>query len=63
MKKGFVEEINNKGTIDELTLIRLKVSSAIGACYVAADKLKLDSLVKPYDKNSEVFFHYKRNDN
>ncbi|KAK0097073.1 hypothetical protein PV326_003362 [Microctonus aethiopoides] len=63
MKKGFVEEINNKGTVNELTLIRLKVPSAIGACYVAADKLKLDGLVKPYDKNSEVFFHYKRNGN
>lgn len=60
MKDGFTNEIEKSKLIDELVLLRLKTSSAIGACYIAANKIKCHTLVKTHDKNSEEFFHYKR---
>ncbi|XP_057340084.1 N-acetyl-D-glucosamine kinase [Microplitis mediator] len=60
MEKGFTNEIKRRHLVDELTLLRLKAPSAIGACYVAGEKISCESLVKTHDKNSEAFFHYKR---
>lgn len=59
MKEGFLNEIHNSLVIDELTLLRLTATSALGACYLAAEKINCP-FVKPYDENVETFFHYKR---
>jgi len=59
MKDGFVNEIHNSHVVDELSLLHLTTSSALGACYLAAEKINC-SFVKPYDSNVEIFFHYKR---
>ncbi|XP_043269039.1 N-acetyl-D-glucosamine kinase [Venturia canescens] len=60
LKNGFVQEIQSNNLIDELTLMKLTVSSALGACYRAAEKVHCYSLEKNYDRNTESFFHYKR---
>jgi hypothetical protein len=60
LKSGFVDEIHNDGTIDELTLLRLTTSAALGACYIAADKLNFTTVNKTYKENTEEFYHYKR---
>ncbi|XP_071573202.1 N-acetyl-D-glucosamine kinase isoform X1 [Temnothorax nylanderi] len=59
LKDGFVNEIHDKHVVDELSLMRLTTSGALGACYVAAEKINCP-FVKPYDSNVEIFFHYKR---
>lgn len=59
MKKGFVDEIRDSHIVDELSLLRLTTTSALGACYLAAEKINC-LFVKPYDSNVETFFHYKR---
>lgn len=59
MKNGFVNEIHNRCVVDELSLLRLTTTSALGACYLAAEKINCQ-FVKPYDSNVEIFFHYKR---
>ncbi|XP_025262455.1 N-acetyl-D-glucosamine kinase isoform X1 [Camponotus floridanus] len=59
MKNGFVNEIHNRHIVNELSLLRLTTTSALGACYLAAEKINC-SFVKPYDSNVEIFFHYKR---
>lgn len=60
MKWGFIEEIHNANTVDELTLLRLTVSAALGACYIAAESIDCITLVKTYPTNTETFYHYKR---
>lgn len=59
MKNGFVEEIHSSNLIDEFSLFHLTKTSALGACYLAAEKINCD-FVKPYDTNVKSFFHYKR---
>lgn len=59
MENGFVNEIHNRNVVDELSLLRLTTTSALGACYLAAEKIDCP-FVKPYDSNVEIFFHYKR---
>lgn len=59
MEKGFVGEIRDRYVVDELSLLRLTTTSALGACYLAAEKINCP-FVKPYDSNVETFFHYKR---
>jgi len=59
MKNGFLDEIHNSHIVDELSLMHLTTSSALGACYLAAEKINCP-FVKPYDSNVEIFFHYKR---
>lgn len=59
MKDGFVDEIHESGTVDELSLLRLTASAALGACYLAAEKIDW-LFTKPYEKNVETFYHYKR---
>lgn len=59
MKNGFLDTIHDSRTLDELSLYRLTTSAAIGACYLAAEKINW-IFTKPYEKNMEKFFHYKR---
>ncbi|XP_076677862.1 N-acetylglucosamine kinase isoform X2 [Andrena cerasifolii] len=59
MMDDFAEEIHESKAVDELSLLQLNVSAAVGACYLAAEKI--DCIFdKPYDKNVEAFYHYKR---
>lgn len=60
LKTGFVNEIHNRNIVDELSLLHLTTTSALGACYLAAEKIDC-SFVKSYDSNVKIFFHYKRN--
>lgn len=62
MEKAFTKELNDSRVINEIMLLRLTISSAVGACYVAAEKIKCNSLIKTHEKNSRKFFHYKRNE-
>lgn len=57
MEKGFVDEIFNFNVIERLKLLRLTTTSALGACYLAAEKINYP-LVKSYDDNVEVFYSY-----
>lgn len=59
LEKGFIEEIHRSGLLDELSLMKLEVSPAVGACYLAAEKIHCE-FAKSYDENTKVFFHYKR---
>ncbi|XP_053976911.1 N-acetyl-D-glucosamine kinase isoform X2 [Hylaeus volcanicus] len=59
MKDAFLEEIHDSHAMDELTLLRLTASSAIGAGYLAAEKIDW-IFTKPYEKNVNVLYHYKR---
>ncbi|XP_076166153.1 N-acetylglucosamine kinase isoform X2 [Ptiloglossa arizonensis] len=59
MKDAFLEEIHKSNAVDEISLLRLKVSSAIGACYLAAEKIDW-IFKKRYEDNVEKFCHYKR---
>lgn len=59
MKNGFANEIHNRRVVDELSLLRLTTTSALGACYLAAEKINCP-FIKPYDSNVEIFFHYNR---
>ncbi|XP_015604181.1 N-acetyl-D-glucosamine kinase isoform X2 [Cephus cinctus] len=61
IKTGFTEAIHASNIIDELTLHHLTTSSAIGACYLAADHVKEIRLKKNYANNIDSFYHYKRN--
>ncbi|XP_001606449.1 N-acetyl-D-glucosamine kinase isoform X1 [Nasonia vitripennis] len=60
LKSGFIDEIHRSGVVDELTLLRLTTSAALGACYIAADKLNCKSMNKTFQTNTEKFYHYKR---
>ncbi|KAJ8687816.1 hypothetical protein QAD02_023610 [Eretmocerus hayati] len=60
LRDGFIDEIHRSCSVEELTLLRLTTSAALGACYIAAEKLGCDSLVKTFDSNVEQFHHYKR---
>lgn len=60
LKSGFIDEIHRSGVVDELTLLRLTTSAAVGACYIAADKLNCKSMNKTFQTNTEKFYHYKR---
>lgn len=59
MEKGFVDEIYTCNIIERLSLLRLTTTSALGACYLAAEKINCP-FVKPYDDNVEVFYFYYR---
>lgn len=56
---GFVEELNRKQIIDELTLIRLKTEMGTGAVYLASDLLGLP-LERDYTKNYTTLYNYKK---
>ncbi|XP_058792529.1 N-acetyl-D-glucosamine kinase-like [Phymastichus coffea] len=60
LKPGFITEIHDHCSVDELTLVRLTTSAALGSCYIAADKIDCMTMNKTYQNNVEEFFHYKR---
>lgn len=60
IKDAFLDKIHESKALDELSLIRLTTSSAIGACYLAAEKINW-LFTKPYENNFEIFHHYVRN--
>lgn len=56
LKSGFLSELaENCSKFDEITLLKLKVPMATGACYLGADAAKLD-YPKNYKDNTTVFF-------
>ncbi|KOC71037.1 N-acetyl-D-glucosamine kinase [Habropoda laboriosa] len=59
MKNAFLDEIHESKAVDELSMIRLTVSAALGACYLATEQINW-VFTKPYEKNMEVFYRYKR---
>ncbi|XP_076301348.1 N-acetylglucosamine kinase isoform X1 [Lasioglossum baleicum] len=59
IKNSFLDEIHDSDALDELSLYRLTVSGATGACYLAAEKINW-AFPKPYQNNAEIFYHYKR---
>lgn len=59
MKDVFIDEIHESRTLDELTMIRLTATAALGACYLAAEEIDW-LFTKPYEDNIEVFHQYKR---
>ncbi|KAL2725081.1 N-acetyl-D-glucosamine kinase isoform X2 [Vespula squamosa] len=59
MKEGFMDEIHSGLVVDELSLLNLTATSALGSAYLAAEKIDCP-FVKSYDQNVQVFFHYKR---
>lgn len=61
LKRGFTGQIKLNKMVDELTLLRLTTSAAVGACYIAAEKLDLPNVKKTYESNTTVFYHFKRN--
>ena len=55
LKKGFLEELSVKGDrIREISLLKLKVPMATGACYLGADVAKAQ-ISKSYSDNTIVF--------
>lgn len=60
LKPGFESEIHDCSDIEELTMYKLRTSSALGACYLAADKLNCENVRRTYQENREPFYHYKR---
>ncbi|XP_014206823.1 N-acetyl-D-glucosamine kinase [Copidosoma floridanum] len=60
LQEGFIEEIHKRSLVDELTLLKLTTSAALGACYIAADKLNCVTMIKSFDQNTEEFYRYKR---
>lgn len=61
LKPGFVRYINNNTKINELSLMRIKTTTAIGAAYMAVDKHKIN-LPRDYTKNYDIFYTYKGQD-
>ncbi|XP_024227790.1 N-acetyl-D-glucosamine kinase isoform X1 [Bombus impatiens] len=59
MKDVFIDEIHESRALDELTMIRLTATAALGACYLAAEEIDW-FFTKPYEDNIEVFHQYKR---
>ncbi|GLH02850.1 N-acetyl-D-glucosamine kinase [Gryllus bimaculatus] len=66
LKPGFIKHLqepprNNEKPIEELSLLRLTTSMAVGATYLAAKSVNYN-LPRNYQNNYTVFFHYKRNE-
>ena len=60
MKKGFSDQILKGKVVDELTLLLLTTSAAWGACYLAAEEVNCSSVKKGNTENSEIIYHFKR---
>ena len=53
LKSGFVSELTTSAPmIKSFQLLKLKVTMATGACYLAAD----NAILKKYKENTEVFY-------
>lgn len=57
IKDGFVEWLNTNSSIKEIALVKMTTSAAIGAAYMAADKVGLE-LQKEFGENYEAFYRY-----
>ena len=60
LKEGFVSVLNQISDIEQLTLIRLKSSIAIGAVYLAFDQIDV-KFNKCYTDNYDIFYVYSKN--
>lgn len=58
LRPGFIEHMNSIPEIRELSLMKICTTIAVGAAYMASDRLKIP-IRKQYNKNYEVFFRYK----
>ncbi|GJQ85028.1 hypothetical protein Trydic_g3689 [Trypoxylus dichotomus] len=61
LKSGFVSYLLEGTEIEAMTLTRLTTTMAIGAAYMAADKLNIN-LKKEYSKNYNILFRFRRKD-
>lgn len=61
LKPGFVSYILNKSNIHALCLMRLTTTMAIGAAYMAADRLNIN-LPRDYEKNYEILDRINKDD-
>lgn len=59
LQSGFVKYLQNNTNINELSLMRIKTTAAIGAAYMAVDKYNIN-LRRDYTKNYDIFYTYKR---
>lgn len=59
LKPGFVAYLHSNTDVQELSLMRLKTTAAVGAVFMGADKHKIN-LPRDYKKNYDVFYTYKR---
>ncbi|KAJ8917876.1 hypothetical protein NQ315_010789 [Exocentrus adspersus] len=59
LRSGFVDWIEVKTDIKEMSLMRLKTEMGVGAALMASDRLHLP-LYRDYNKNYTIFYHYKR---
>lgn len=57
IQEGFVEWLNTHSTTKDILLVKMTVSAAIGAAYIAADKVGVE-LQKEFGKNYETFYRY-----
>lgn len=57
LKPGFIQELNLKNIEYEIKLLKLNKTMALGACYLAADSIKLD-FPRDYQNNYEEFYSY-----
>jgi len=59
LKPGFVKYLEEDGRVQGLSLLKIKTTIAVGAAFMACDKLGL-SVTRDYSKNYEVFFKYQK---
>lgn len=59
LKPGFVTWLQKNTELKEISLLKSKITMAVGAAYMAADKAGLD-ISRDYSKNYSVFFKYDR---
>lgn len=59
LKPGFVTWLSSNTDVKRLTLMKLTTTSALGAAYIAANKVELD-IIKDYAGNCDVFYTYDR---
>ncbi|XP_017780828.1 PREDICTED: N-acetyl-D-glucosamine kinase [Nicrophorus vespilloides] len=59
LKDGFLEQLERQTVVEKLSLLKIKTTIAVGAAYMASDRLGLD-LKKHYDDNYETFYTYNK---
>lgn len=60
LRDGFVEWLNANANISEMFLLKMTGSAAIGAAYMASDRLGLE-MPKDFQKNYHAFYRYYKN--
>lgn len=61
IKPSFVSYLLENTKIEDMTLMRLTTTLAVGAAYMAADKLNIN-LKRDYSKNYNILFRFRRKD-